>query len=226
MAGHVTGVSNSNATLAYTTATDAYSHRTRVRGVGSGWTVLATESHARLHRAMYPMQKTMGPFSLVFDLKGYGEFRALMDFLMGYAGALLGTTSAPGGTPSTTPMTVAATTPRGLDNFFQMGIPIEGMADGDHVGSMVFSPTITFMPVLDPSDPEIFTNTTGTRGVSWENFTNTNAGDASKFYFPRAAGSVDPGALSQSLYDVSTLNPQLPEAPNPVAAEFAAKRVY
>jgi hypothetical protein len=67
---------------------------------------------------------------------------------------------------------------------------------------MVFNPVVVFMPVLDPSDPTMYTNATGAAGISWEDFTNTDSGDASQFYYPRSAGSLDPNAYSQSLYDV------------------------
>lgn len=207
------GVSNANATLSYTTETNYYSFETRVRGVASGWTVLATESHARLHRAMYPMQKTEGPFALLMDLNGYAEYHALMDFLINYVGALLGTSANPAGTPQTSGMNVLASQPSGLGNFFQVGVPYSGMGDGDHVGSMVFNPVVVFMPVLDPSDPTMYTNATGAAGISWEDFTNTDSGDASQFYYPRSAGSMDPNGYSQSLYDIPPTTASTPNTP-------------
>jgi hypothetical protein len=215
------GVSNANATLSYTTETTAYSFGTKVRGVASGWTVLATESHARLHRAMYPMQKTEGPFALLMELNGYAEYSALMNFLINYVGALLGTSANPAGTPQTSGMSVLATQPSGLGNFFQVGIPYTGMGDGDHVGSMVFNPVVVFMPVIDPSNPTMYTNATGAAGISWEDFTNTDSGDASQFYYPRSAGSMDPNGYSQSLYDIplttasTTNNPTTPTTSTP-----------
>jgi hypothetical protein len=211
-----TGLSNANATMSYTTETASFSFGTKVRGVASGWTVLATESHARLHRAMYPMQKTEGAFALLMDLNGYTEYQAVMNFLINYIGALLGTSANPAGTPQTSGMTVQATLPNGLGDFIQVGVPFTGMGDGDHVGSMVFNPVVVFMPVIDPSDPAMYTSATGAAGISWENFANTNSGDASQFYYPRSSGSLDPNAYSQSLYDVPVSTPTSPN--NPAAA--------
>lgn len=231
MAAVIDGVANANCTLSYTTNANAFSFGTKVRGIASGWTVLATESHARLHRAFYPMQKTEGPFQLTMELNGYTEFHKLMSFLMNYVGALLGTAANPAGTPQTSAMTVLADQPDGLGNFFQIGIPITGMSEGDHVGSMVFAPTLVFMPVMDPTDPTIYTNATGAAGISWEDFTNTDNGDASQFYYPRSAGSLDPTAVSQSLYDIPPANAsngnsnsnapiQVPVLPGPIGGSY------
>lgn len=236
MGAVVDGIPNSNCTLSYTTKSNAYSFGTKVRGIASGWSVLATESHARLHRAFYPMQKTEGPFQLTMDLNGYTEFHKLMTFLINYVGALLGTAANAAGTPQTSAMTVLAAQPDGLGNFFQIGIPFTGMYDDDHVGSMVFNPTVVFMPVLDPSSPTIYNNATGAGGISWEDFTNTDNGDASQFYYPRSAGESDPTGTSQSLYDIPPQNAsngntnsgssnsnspiQIPPLPGPIGGSY------
>lgn len=231
MVAQESGVPNANCTLSYTTSNGYYSFGTKVRGIAQGWTVLATESHARLHRAMYPMQKTQGPFALTMDLNGYTEFQLLMQWLMGYVGALLGTASNPGGISQTSAMTVLCAQPSGLGNFFQIGVPFTGMSDGDHVGSMVFNPVVVFMPVLDPGSPTIYNNATGAAGISWEDFTNTDNGDASQFYYPRSTGSSDPTGVSQSLYDIppstastgtgsSTTPIQIPSLPGPIGSSY------
>jgi hypothetical protein len=184
---------------------------------------------------MYPMQKTEGPFQLTMELNGYTEFHKLMTFLINYAGALLGTAANPAGTPQTSAMTVLAEQPDGLGSFFQIGIPFTGMYDDDHVGSMVFNPTVVFMPVLDPSSPTIYNNATGAGGISWENFVNTDNGDASQFYYPRSVGESDPTGVSQSLYDIplttasnsqtptssnSSSPIQVPSLPGPIGASY------
>lgn len=213
MVATLEGHSNPNARLSFTSNVSTSFSRSpttktflaRVRRLGWGWQVVASESAARLYRAFYPMKRTFTPFVLQFECKGYSEYRALMTFLRQSTVAALGHTQ---DTAAFSFMSVVVEQQPGMDHFFRLGIPVEGMDDGDHVGSMVFSPVITFMPFLDPTDKSLFySQNTGRRGISWEDLTNTNKGDASKFYYPRSAGSLDPNLKGQSLYDVPPVTP-------------------
>lgn len=181
----------SNASLAYTTANQAYYFNTRCRTVGFGYDVIADESHARNNRAFYPKQRALTPFYLTLELKGYVDYKNFMDFMRSYMKAF----------------TVANTHSMAVSipkyNFSRFGIPIDGVTDGDHVGSMVFAPTITFQAIYDPLDTEIFSTTADASQFSANGST---ADSAATFFYPSSANVNDPNATGESLYDASPID--------------------
>jgi len=102
------------------------------------------ESHARQHRAYYPHRRSQGNFSLTFACNGWREFNQLVAWFRDYANIVLNLDAA--AVPP--PMTVAVPS----RNFLRLGIPSTGLQYGDHIGSLVFNPTIDFLSVSDPGD--------------------------------------------------------------------------
>jgi hypothetical protein len=181
----------SNASLAYTTGNQAYYFNTRCRTVGFGYDVIADESHARNNRAFYPKQRALTPFYLTLELKGYADYKNFMDFMRSYMKAF---------TVATT-HSMAVSIPQ--YNFSRFGIPIDGVTDGDHVGSMVFAPTITFQAIYDPLDTEIFSTATD---ASLFSANGSTADSAATFFYPSSANVNDPNATGESLYDASPID--------------------
>jgi hypothetical protein len=158
----------------------------RIRKIAHSWQVIATESHARVARAMYPHQRAISRFALTLEMKGYREYEGFMGFMQSYIDALFGTEK-----KSVYVMSA-------VRGFNRWGIPIKGIAIGDHVGSMVFSPTITFESINDPLDQQVMTPEAG--AVSATDL-NGVSGDAASFFFPWSQASRDPNARAETFYD-------------------------
>lgn len=119
----------------------------RVSAASYTYGVNSTESHARLDRAFYPHRRALGKFTITIDAIGYKEYRALMNWLRLYASTLF--QGQVGNQRGATPMTVYMPS----RNLHKVGILTTGINDHDNTGSMVFSPTLTFMMLKDFSDP-------------------------------------------------------------------------
>jgi hypothetical protein len=210
--GTAAGPRNGNGIFSYTTGSGSHAFRVRVRGIGHGYTVVATESHARVHRAMYPKLKALAPFTVLCECKGYTEFNDLMEFLQGYIYAVPG-----GAAPLVNAahlMAVTADLPAPLGAFHQFGVPINGVSRGDHVGSMRFTPNIVFEAYLDPNDPQIFSDQSSGTWISHPEFNEGVAtGDAYRFFYPTSSGSGNAEAEGRSPYDVPPPQPQPPQPP-------------
>lgn len=128
----------------------SYSHQgantaqLRCNGISISYALNSEESHARQHRAFYPHRRSQGGFTLKFECKGWKEANQLSSWLKAYAQVVLnlGTADVP------PPMTVSVPS----RNFLRLGIPRAGIAFGDHLGSMVFAPSIAFVSVSNPDD--------------------------------------------------------------------------
>lgn len=162
--------------------------RVRVRKLDYNWEVIAKESHARIHRAMYPHQRAVGQFALTIELKGYREFKPFSDFMWNYIKTFMGANRK------------AMFVSMPVRGFARWGIPVSGIYDGDHVGSMVFSPTIVFEGMNDPLDPNILT--TLDQVSSWDYAGTT--GDQANFFYPFSTGSRDSSVRAETLYDAPT----------------------
>jgi hypothetical protein len=175
---------NINMTLAFQSNDGSYSIGVRTSAVGHSWEVVATESHARENRAMYPRQRAVGRFFITLLLKGYKEQEAVMNFFRSYVYAWQF-----GNKPT---MMVTSMT-RGL---IRRGVPIKGMAIEDHVGSLLFTPTITFESAQDPQDPTILT-------PAQASTTDLGGGesDAKNFFYPFSRGSQDITVRPETYYD-------------------------
>lgn len=164
--------------------------RVRVRKLDYDWNVVATESHGRIHKAFYPRQRAVGQFALTLELKGYREFKPFADFMLAYIRTFMGANR----------KSMFVSMP--VRGFARYGIPVSGVYDGDHVGSMVFSPTIVFEGMHDPLDPNILT--TFPDVASWDYAGAT--GDQAKFFYPFSEGSRDSSVKPETLYDVDPTN--------------------
>lgn len=186
--------SGTNATLSYSNpgsqSSADNSLKCRVRTLSHSFEVVATESHARIHRAFYPHQRAVGRFALMMELKGYVEYAAFMDFMKSYMNTFL----------TVSRFAMLAEVP--VRNFSQWGIPVHGVSFGDHVGSMVFKTTIIFESVHDPNDPVIFTP--GSGNVSDTDLAGVT-GDQATFFYPFSTGSVDPTKKAETLYNFPAL---------------------
>lgn len=182
---------NTNVTLAFSSTSGSYSLRTRVRGFAHKWEVVADESHARAMRAMYPKQRAVGKFALTFELNGYTEFAGLMTFFKSYVDAV-GTQFDTNNSPRPTMSVVLA-----VRNFARNGVPISGMSMGDHMGSMVFRPTVVFESAHDPFDNTIL--------LPGQASTFDPAGtedDVRNFFYPWSAASYDTTVKPETQYDL------------------------
>lgn len=179
----------SNCSLAFSSADGGYSLETRVRRFAHRWEAIFTESHAREYRAMYPHQRAVGKFALTFECNGYREFERLMTFFRSYV-AVIGQQfdDRPVGRP--TMQVIMA-----VRGFSRAAVPITGMQLGDHVGSMVFTPTVVFESAHDPQDPTILT------GAQASTFENAGEADVRNFFYPASAGSQDTGVRPETIYD-------------------------
>lgn len=195
-----------NCSLAFSSADGGYSLEAKVRRLAHSWLAVATESHARETRAMYPHQRAVGQFALTFECRGYREFETLMTFFRSYVrtvGSQFDDRSA--GRP-TMQVTMA------VRGFSRAAVPITGMSLGDHVGSMVFTPTVVFEAAHDPQDPTILT------GAQASTFQNDGEPDVRDFFYPASAASEDTNVTPETVYDFNNdplagLNGSAPGAP-------------
>lgn len=178
---------NSNAAFAFTAGGSGYYFQSRCRGITHGYEVVASESHARTTRAFYPRQRALAQFTLTLELKGYADYKAFMDFMRSYLQNFAANTA-------TGAMSVGVP----QRNFLRYGVPVGGISDGDHIGSMVFAPTIVFESIYDPLDTAIFTTTTDTSQVD---LGTSQSDNAATFFYPVTAPTNDPNATGESLYD-------------------------
>lgn len=175
-----------NSTFSYAGGNSA---QLKVSQVGFTYGVDSTESHAREHRAFYPHRRNQGQFTVTIDNNQWAEFQAAMQWFKGYATAALDLDS------STVPPPMLVSVPS--RNFLRYGIPIQGMSFGDFIGSMVFSPQLTFVSVSDPNDPSTaILSTSQVSGTDTASFT----GDVGNYFYPDSRAS-NPGALATYLYD-------------------------
>lgn len=173
-----------NCTLTFQSNDGSYSLGVRVRRLAHKWNVVATESHARESRAMYPHQRAVGQFALTLELIGWRESNIFSQFMRTYV------YSWQNGNKPTMLITMA------VRNFIRRGVPIKGMEIGDHVGSMVFSPTIIFESAHDPLDPTILTPAE----VSNYDSSNTDS-DVKNFFYPFSAASEDTNVRPETFYN-------------------------
>lgn len=173
-----------NCTLSFAKSGVKYSVKVWAYGVSHGFSVIATESAARKHRAFYPHQRAVDPFSVTFLTKGYPQLKTLMDYLRKFMQAVVDTGS------------VAMTVSIPARNFLRQGVPTGGMFDMDQTGSALFSPTVVFDSITDPLD-------TTAPMVSGVVLGSTSANDAAKFFYPASVSTNDPNAQGDSFYDAA-----------------------
>lgn len=192
-----------NTILYYPGATIGYSIFVRTRELLHGWDVIATESHARADRAFYPHQRSVGKFSIKLELNGYNEYKSFMNYMLGYVNLV-----ASADAPVLYPMQVSVWP----YNFNRNAIPIKGMADGDHVGSQVFTPTLVFQTLSDTGDPTVLTaSSPQVSQVTQPTQGGASGTDVRNFFYPFSQAMRDPNLKPETLYDFG--NPDVPSTP-------------
>lgn len=159
----------------------------RVTKIDYNWEVIFTESHARAHRAFYPHQRAVARFALTMQFKGYAEYKDFVNYMWGYITAFVNTAQ----------YSMFVQVPSFA--FFRNGIPVGGIADTDHVGSMVFEPTIVFEAMDDPLDRQILDPQS--KQVSQP---GGGGADQAKFFYPFSAASENASLTTDHIYDVGS----------------------
>lgn len=161
-----------NATLSYKRGGATRAYRVRCNKIVHGTQMIADESQARLRRAYYPHRVSTQQFGIGVLLIGWAERKSFSNWLSTYASYALdpdvGGTNYP---------TMYVSVPS--REFGQRGVPLTGFEWGDHVGSMVFTPTVMFEAAYEPWDkaqPDI-TRVENT----WAAFAKD---DAVKYFYP------------------------------------------
>lgn len=163
--GHQGGI---NLTLAYFKNGKLTSYRLRCSAISHGFTMIAEESQARLHRAYYPHKPTPARFALTVDLLGrkrtignsfnqrgqvealggeHTEYERFNVWMTNYMHYMLSEDEF-GPTASFPQMAVSCP----VRNFYRYGIPLGPLSYGEHVGSMLWRQTITFETTQEPKE--------------------------------------------------------------------------
>lgn len=143
-----------NCTLSFNNGTDRQGRNTyssfRVRAdvLGHGMTMVSDSSSARNARAYYPHRPTPSRFYIRVLLRGYNERKAFADWMQGYANYVMNPGLAAGDKFPDMRVLLPA---RGFD---REGVPLSGFEWGDSVGTIVWSPVITFECTREPQDPD------------------------------------------------------------------------
>lgn len=181
-----------NCTLSYQRGGVERKYRVRCDMVTHGIEMVAEESQARLRRAYYPHRVTTQQFSIRVVLNGYPERKNLSNWLSSYSAYILDPDM--NGTNYPTMSVVVPSR-----DFQQRGVPLTGFEWGDHVGSMIFRPMITFEAAYEPWDaakPAV-TRVEDT----WQAFAKD---DAVKYFYPfgqQLTGDQAPvGAYDKPIY--------------------------
>jgi hypothetical protein len=191
-----------NCTLSYKRGSTIRAYRVRCAGIQHGTQMIADESQSRLRRAYYPHRVSTQQFAISIELKGYPEHKDLSNWLSGYASYALDPDLATADYPTMSVVCPAR-------DFVHRGVPLTGFQWGDHVGSMVFNPTIVFEAAYEPWDkakPAV------TRVVNaWDAFRKD---DAIKYFYPfgtQLSGEKAPtGDYDQPVYPPDPANPGAP----------------
>jgi len=149
------------------------------------------ESHAKRYRAFYPYQRVQGTFSMTFDFIHWAEFNKCMKWFQTYIEAVIGQHD-----PSYMQVQLDSR------KFLRLAYPTTGIAFGDHVGSTVFSPTITFVSVADPRDAKSGIKTLN-KSVSSVALPPGNQVSTNWFY--PTSKLNNPGQLQSYIYDQAVL---------------------
>lgn len=200
------GSFNSRSSISQTNANITFSYNyngqqavalLRVKQLTTTYTLNSEESHARNNRAFYPHRRSQGTFDITFQFKNWKEYSQAMTWFQDYAKLALQTTN--------TQPSVVMTVTMPSRNFTRSGVPTTGIEFGDHTGSMVFTPTISFISVNDPDDPSTAVLSTSASKAQIS-LTQEQGIDplAWAFFYPDSAVNT-PGKLPEALFDTGGL---------------------
>lgn len=203
-----------NSTLSYTRDGATRAFRLRCSGITYGIKQVSEQSQARTYRSVYPHRVSQTTFALQFDLKGHDEYRTFFNWLGSWAQyALTQAVEERAAFPS-----MSAVVP--VRNFSRVGIPIGPFEWGDHVGSMLWRPKITFETAAEPGDESF-------RSARVDSQFSEVFDPASRFFYPTGeqlyGGQTPPpgtyvqpltGVQAQSLTDGQAGVDSLPKSGN------------
>lgn len=201
--------SHANARLSYSLR-GSHIAKLRCRQLTHSYGVQGAESHAKRFRAFYPFQRVQGNFSMVFEFIHHDEYKRAMDWFRDYIEAVIEQRN-----PSYMQVQLDAR------NFLRLGYPTTGVTFGDHTGSMVFAPTISFISVADPRDSKSgikSLNQSASRDSLPQGQTSTN------WFYPTSRFN-QPGAMAAYIYNAAAqaaaaaaaeIQDLVQPAPNPI----------
>jgi hypothetical protein len=150
-----------NCTLAYKKGGTVNAFKAWCTGYTYGFEMIASESSARRFRAYYPTRTAPTRFSVTLALRANtatdrngrprpntSEYDRFGDYMANYYNYMLELQNSSGsGSTSYGGLMLVALAGR---NWGRFGIPLTGVSYGDHVGSLLWTPTIVFETALDP----------------------------------------------------------------------------
>jgi hypothetical protein len=159
--------------MSYQMAGTTYAMSVRVIELDHGSQMISDEDQARTRRAYYPHQLSASPFTLTLVINGYNERIAFSNFLNDYANRVLDPAL------SVTFPTMYVTLPS--RNFVRWGVPKTGIEWGDHVGSMIWNPAVTFETHIDQSIGDTMNSPSSTFQLS---SSATDVSPELKYFYP------------------------------------------
>lgn len=177
--------SGANARLSYNLK-GAHVARMRCVALTPSYGVKGAESHARRYRAFYPYRRVQGTFGMTFAFIHWREYEQGMAWFRRYIEEVIDQKG-----PSYMQVRLDSR------NFLRLGYPTTGIAFGDHTGSLVFAPTINFISVADPRDPQSGIDTLN-KAVSQ---TKLPQGQTATNWFYPGSKLNHPGQLQSYLYN-------------------------
>lgn len=179
-------LSSANTRLSYSLA-GSHIAKLRCNRLITSYGVQADETHARKRRAYYPYQRVQGSFAMSFEFIGWDEYNRGMLWFKRYIEDVLAEKK-----PSYMMVQMDSR------KFVRLGYPTTGPQFGDRTASMVFTPTIVFVSVADPRDPNSRIKSLN-RGVSHSDL--PTAGSTSANWFYPESRLQHPGQLDSYLHD-------------------------
>jgi hypothetical protein len=193
-----------NTSLSYQYGGKTYKFSVRASQVAHGSQLVSDEAQARTRRAYYPHQVTAIPFALTVIIKGYKERVQFSNFLSDYVSRALDPSLSVSNFP-----TMLVTMPN--RKFIRWGVPLNGIEWGNHVGSMIWTPTVSFETHVDQS---LGQSTTDYRWISYFSMSaqSVSASPEIKYFYPsgiQLSGSQVPdvGAFDKvtSIQDIQNI---------------------
>jgi hypothetical protein len=165
-----------NTSLSYQYGGKTFKFSVRVSEIAYGSQLVAEEGQARTRRAYYPHQVTSVPFSLVVIISGYKERIQFSNFLNDYVSRALDPTLSVSNFPTMLVQTAAR-------KFIRWGVPLTGIEWGDHIGSMVWNPRVSFETHVDQS---LGQSTTDYKWISYFSMSaaSTSTSPEVKYFYP------------------------------------------
>lgn len=172
-----------NCSLTYLRGGTVHKFRARVDAVGHGVTMVAEESSARNQRAYYPHKAAPARFYLRVLLVGQNERDTFANWMQRYADYVMDP-GLPGGERFPDMRVLVPSR-----NFDREGVPLTGFQWGDHIGGIVWTPTIVFETTREPQDT-----------TSWRPSRFVKSGDRDMKYFWPSGTQLGGNAVPSGSY--------------------------